>query len=104
MVIGVHTAAGDEILPLSGIGPPPTATADQLVAAAFHPFVGKIVAGRPYPVVVDVQPRGEWELAALPSLDGLSVIASVAGRQVASAPLVEDAALGTPFRGQVTVP
>ena len=104
LVIGVHTAAGDEMIPLSGIGPPPTATADQLVAATFHPFVGSVVAGRPYPVVVDVQPRGQWDLAEMPSLDGLSVVASVGGRQVASAPLVEDAAPGTPFRGQVTVP
>ena len=104
MVIGSHTVAGDEIIPLSGTGPPPRATADQLVAASFHPFVGSIVAGRPYPVVVDVQPRGEWELAALPSLNGLSVVASVGGRQVAIAPLVEDSAPGTPFRGQVTLP
>ena len=103
LVVGIHTPAGDEILPLRGTGPPPTATADQLVAATFHPFVPSIEVGRAYPVAVDIQPRGDWEYAALPSLAGLSVVASVGGQQVATAPLVQDAP-GTPYHGLVNVP
>lgn len=104
LVVGIHTPAGDEILRLRGTGPPLTATADQLVAATFHPFVPSIEVGRAYPVAVDIQPRGDWEYAALPSLAGLSVVASVGGQQVATAPLTEDGAPGTPYHGLVNVP
>jgi hypothetical protein len=90
---------------LSGVGPPPDADPASLVTAQFTPFVGDTVVGRAFPVAVMIQPRGLWDLVALPLPDALEVVASAPGNPtLASAPLLPGAEPGTPWTGRLTIP
>jgi hypothetical protein len=90
---------------ISGIGPPPDADPATLVTATFLPFVGDTVADRTFPVAVDIQPRGLWDLTAIPLPGALEVVAGRPGQPaLASAPLLPGAQPGTPYTGRLTIP
>jgi hypothetical protein len=111
--LGVHilacSAPGDcvdTVLPLdiAGSGPPPDAPLAELLVARFHPIVGDVVAGRTFPVAVDMIARGFYDYDALPLANGIVVRASNgAGDKLASDTLVQQRAAGTPFQGHLTI-
>ncbi len=95
----------DVPIPFTGVGPPPDAPIATLVEAAFHPFVGDIVAGRPFPVSVDLMPRGLWDLTTFEPSDGLVAIARhPSGPELASAELHQAGQPGTPYTGRLGIP
>jgi hypothetical protein len=103
--IGVHGESGDVPFQLSGTGPPPEAPPASLVTATFHRFVGDIVAGRTFPVSVDVMPRGLWDFGALTVPTELVVLArQPGGPDITTAPIVRDGQPGTPYVGHLTLP
>ena len=109
MLIDACTEAGcgeaDAPFTISGVGPPPEADPAALVTAQFLPFVGDTVAGRTFPVAVNIQPRGLWDFTALPLPDALEVVASHPGEPaLASAPLLPGAQPGDAVTGRLTIP
>ena len=99
-------ACTDENMPftLAGTGPPPEADPASLIDATFHPFVGDIVAGREFPMTVDVFPKGQWDVGAVALPDHLVVTATLRGVDLASAELRRPGAPGTPYTGRLTIP
>jgi len=107
LVVGVHAADGDVNLKITGVGPPPGAKVFDLVAGGVHDIVGDIVAGRPFPVTVDVTPRGQWDVSALDLSDRVDVIAidpaDRSATELGTATLVRQGGPGTPYTGMMTV-
>lgn len=92
-------------IPIAGTGPPPEADAADLIDATLHPLVGDIVAGREFPITVDVVGKGQWVLDTLPLPDHLiAVVAEVGGADVATAELRPGVQPGSPYTGRLTIP
>jgi hypothetical protein len=90
---------------IAGLGPPPEATPETLVQASIRPLVRDTVAGRTFPVTVDVTPRGLWPLESVALQEHLEVVARrPAGPEVASGELRQDSGPGSPYSGRLTIP
>jgi hypothetical protein len=88
----------------AGVGPPADASLAQLVSAQFHPFVGDTVAGRTFPVAVDIVAMGNWNIDTLPLPERLIVTAAHhGGPELAQAELVPGVQTGAPFAGHLTI-
>jgi hypothetical protein len=97
----------DENLPftLAGSGPPPEADPATLIDATFHQFVGDLVAGREFPVSIDVVPRGRWDIEVLDLPEQLVVTATVrGGSELARADLQSGGTPGVPYTGRLMIP
>ena len=62
---------------IAGVGAPPEAAPEDLIGAEILPLVGDTVVGREFPVAVNVEPRGLWDVSALPLPDHLLVVARI---------------------------
>lgn len=96
----------DENLPYTivGSGPPPEADPATLIDAAFQQLVDEIVAGREFPVTVDVAPRGLWDPAALTFPDVLIATATFRGEDLATTDLRPSGPFGSPYAGRLSIP
>ncbi len=102
---GVHGADGDHRLKIAGVGPPPDAPVADLVGAQLLPVVGDVVAGRPFPLAVNVLAHGLWDVDALHLPDRLIVSAAhPGGPELSQAELEPSGAPGTPYTGHLTIP
>jgi hypothetical protein len=100
-------ACAKEKLPfkLAGTGPPPEADVSQLIDAQFHSIVGDLVAGREFPVSIDVFPRGRWDVGALDFPDRIVVTAALrGGRDLGAEELGRRGGPGTTYAGSLTIP
>jgi hypothetical protein len=107
LVVGVHGSGGNIPLRIAGTGPPPGALPFQLITGTVHDIVGDVVAGRPFPVTVDVMPRGLWDVHAVGLTDRIDVVAfkqaDPSGAEFGTATLVRQGDAGTPYTGTMTV-
>src|SRR4030095_333015 len=78
--------------------------ATDLVSATIEPLVGDTVVDRPFPLAVDVMPRGLWDLAAFPLPDPIPAARPPAGRALPPPDLRRAGDLGTPYTGKLTIP
>ncbi len=102
---GIHGPDGDHRLKLAGTGPPPDAPLADLVHAELLPIIGDVVAGRPFPLGVLVQPQGEWNIDEMTFPDRLVVSAAhPGGQELSNAELVPGGGPGTPYVGHLTIP
>ena len=91
-------------IPFAGVGPPADASVNELVSAEFHPFVGDTVAGRTFPVAVDMVAMGNWNADVLTPPDSLVVTAAhPGGPELARATLVLGNQPGAPYAGHLTI-
>jgi hypothetical protein len=104
LALAVHTATGDVPLPIKGTGPPPDAPLEQLLMVTYHAFVGSLVAGRPFPVTAEVVGRGQWDVSTLQVPTEVTVVATQAGKEVATGLLDNTGGPGLPYTGHVTIP
>ncbi|HET9455933.1 MAG TPA: hypothetical protein VFO78_01225 [Candidatus Limnocylindrales bacterium] len=88
----------------AGTGPPPDADPTALVGATFQPFDEDIVAGREFPVVVDVFPRGRWEPGAVPRPEHVVVTATRRGGLDVAAAELRPGGPGSPYAGRMAIP
>ena len=98
---------GDQRAPfvVAGVGPPPNARLEQLVGAEILPLVGDTVAGREFPISVNVVPKGDWTEDTLKLPDHLVVIARHAGGQPLSTGDIRPGTQpGTPWTGKLSIP
>lgn len=90
---------------IAGTGPPTGALPKELVTAEILPLVGDTVVGREFPVAVNVQPRGLWDVSALPLPDHLLVVARhPGGAELSTGELRPGTTPGTPYTGRLTIP
>jgi hypothetical protein len=90
---------------VAGEGPPPDARLDQLISAEILPLVGDTVAGREFPVSVNVVPKGLWGFDQLALPDHLVVIARHPGGQpLSTGDLRPGPQPGTPYLGRLSIP
>jgi hypothetical protein len=103
--VGIRAGGQDTPLTIAGTGPPPAAPAQDLVSAVIQPLVGDTVAGRAFPLAVEVQPRGLWDQATLPLPDGVIAVARhPGGRGLSTGDLRRSGDLGRPYTGKLTIP
>jgi len=101
----VHGAHGDQPLAIAGIGPPPDAPVADLVGAELLPVVGDVVAGRPFPLAVNVLAHGLWDVDTLHLPDRLIVSAAhPGGAELSQGELEPGGAPGSPYTGHLTIP
>ena len=103
----ISIAAGGRSVrvPVAGTGPPPEARPDQILTATFRPFVGDLVAGRPFPVAVELGGWGDWGADTLMLPDHVVVIAATASDpEAATAELVPSGSVDPAFKGHLTIP
>lgn len=88
-----------------GVGPPPEASRAALVDADVHLQPGEPVAGRPFDVIVDIQPRAPWNPADLAFPNRLiTIITRSRGPEVANFEIHPASGPGSPYTGQVSLP
>ncbi|MFL5770664.1 MAG: hypothetical protein ACJ765_11350 [Chloroflexota bacterium] len=100
-------ACSDQEAPfkVAGTGPPPDAPLTDLISATFQPLVGDTIAGREFPVAVDVVPRGQWNFADMPLPDHLVVVARANdGTELSTGDLSAPSTPGRPYTGRLTIP
>jgi hypothetical protein len=103
--VGLDLEGKDVPLAVSGVGPPPAAPVQNLLAATIEPLVGDTVAGRAFPLTVDVLPRGLYDLSTLPMPDHVVAIARhTGGRAISTGELRPNGGPGTPYLGKLTIP
>jgi hypothetical protein len=91
-------------IPFAGVGPPADASLAELVSAQFHSFVGDTVAGRTFPVAVDMVAMGNWNADVLTPPDSLVVTAAhPGGPELARATLILGNQPGAPYAGHLTI-
>jgi len=92
-------------LAIAGIGPPSGAAPEMLLTATTHPFVGDIVAGRAFPVAVDIGGWGEWGVDTLPVPDHLvAVVGTAAQPSIVIAELRQGTGVDPAYTGHLTIP
>ena len=103
--MGLHLDGKDVPLTISGVGPPPAAPVQNLLAAVIEPLVGDTVVGRAFPLTVEVQPRGLYDITALPMPDHVVAVARhPGGPGLATGELRPGPQPGTPYTGKLTIP
>ena len=103
--IGLQLDGKDVPLTVSGVGPPPAAPLNSLLVAAIEPLVGDTVVGRAFPLTVDVQPRGLYDVTTVPFPDHVTAVARhPGGPGLATAELRPTGDAGTPYTGKLTIP
>jgi hypothetical protein len=90
---------------IAGVGPPPDARPEDLIGAEILPLVGDTVAGREFPVSVNVVPHGLWDFDKIPLPDHLVVVARhPGGAELSSGELLAPPTPGTPYNGKLSIP
>ena len=103
--VGLRADGKDTPLTIAGTGPPPAAPVQNLVSATIQPLVGDTVAGRAFPLTVEVQPRGLYDQSALPMPDDVTAVARhPGGPGLSTGDLRRTGDLGTPYTGKLTIP
>ena len=103
--VGIRSGGKDTPLTIAGTGPPPAAPVQDLVSATIQPLVGDTVAGRAFPLTVEVQPRGLYDQSALPMPDDVTAVARhPGGPGLSTGDLRRTGDLGTPYTGKLTIP
>jgi hypothetical protein len=103
--VGLQAGGKDIPLTIAGTGPPPAAPPQDLVTATIQPLVGDTVAGRAFPLTVEVQPRGLYDQSALPLPDDVIAVARrPGGPGLSTGDLRRSGDLGTPYTGKLSIP
>jgi hypothetical protein len=103
--VGLQIEGKDVPLTVSGVGPPPAAPLNNLIVAAIEPLVGDTVVGRAFPLTVEVQPRGLYDVTAVPMPDHVTAVARhPGGPGLATAELRPTGGPGLPYTGKLTIP
>ena len=103
--VGLRSNGKDTPLTIAGTGPPPAAPVQNLVSATIQPLVGDTVVGRAFPLTVEVQPRGLYDVTAVPMPDHVTAIARhPGGPGLATAELRPTGGPGLPYTGKLTIP
>jgi hypothetical protein len=103
--MGLHLEGKDVPLAISGVGPPPAAPVQNVVTAAIEPLVGDTVAGRAFPLTVEIQPRGLYDFATVPMPDHVVAVARhPGGPGLATAELRPGKDPTRPYTGKLTIP
>ena len=103
--VGLQIEGKNVPLTVSGVGPPPAAPLNNLIVAAIEPLVGDTVVGRAFPLTVEVQPRGLYDVTAVPMPDHVTAIARhPGGPGLATAELRPTGGPGLPYTGKLTIP
>ncbi len=91
-------------VPVSGTGPPPDADLSVLLDATIQPL-HELVAGQPADVMVEIAPRGLWDVADLVLPDQLVVLAGHRGQPpTVTVDLEALGSVGGQYTGSLTVP
>ena len=93
-------------LRISGTGPPPDAPRSALVRAQLLPIVGDVVADRPAPIAVVLNPIGLWDFGSLQLPPTLQVLIDrVGGGRLGTAKLEQGSPEpGYPYQGTMVIP
>jgi hypothetical protein len=103
--VGIRAGGKDIPLTIAGTGPPPAAPVQNLVIATIQPLVGDTVAGRAFPLTVEVQPRGLYDQSAVPLPNDVTAVARhPGGPGLSTGDLRRTGDLGTPYTGKLTIP